>query len=91
VGFEPTIPVLERAKTVRALDRAAVGIRHADHVAHSIRKQLALTSLTSGGRSVGMVRLRTEVMEFSPSLVLGFRTRNFPPPLNSFGPLRILS
>jgi hypothetical protein len=23
VGFEPTIPVLERAKTVHALDRAA--------------------------------------------------------------------
>jgi hypothetical protein len=26
VGFEPTIPVLERAKTVRALDRAATAI-----------------------------------------------------------------
>jgi hypothetical protein len=26
VGFEPTIPVLERAKTVRVLDRAATGI-----------------------------------------------------------------
>jgi hypothetical protein len=49
VGFEPTIPVLERAKTV--------GIRHADHVAASIRKKLALTS-------VGIVRLRTEAMEF---------------------------
>jgi hypothetical protein len=28
VGFEPTIPVFERAKTVHALDRAATGIRH---------------------------------------------------------------
>jgi hypothetical protein len=27
-------------------------------------KKLALTSLTSGGRSVGIVRLRTEAMEF---------------------------
>jgi hypothetical protein len=42
----------------------AVGIRHADHMAPSIRKKLALTSLISGGRSVGMVRLRTEAMEF---------------------------
>jgi hypothetical protein len=40
------------------------GIRHADHVARSIRKKLALTSLTSGGSSVGIVRLRTEAMEF---------------------------
>jgi hypothetical protein len=56
VGFEPTIPVLERAK--------AVGIRYTDRVAPSIRKKLALTSLASGGRSVGKVRLRTEAMEF---------------------------
>jgi hypothetical protein len=41
-----------------------MGIRHADHVAPSIRKKLALTSLTSGGRSVGIVRLRTEATEF---------------------------
>jgi hypothetical protein len=26
VGFEPTIPVFQRAKTVRALDRATTGI-----------------------------------------------------------------
>jgi hypothetical protein len=66
VRFEPTIPVLEWAKTVRALDRVAtaIGIRHANHVAPSIRKKLALTSLTSGGRSVGVVRLRTEAVEF---------------------------
>jgi hypothetical protein len=35
-----------------------------DHVAPSIRKGLALTSLTSGGRSVGIVRLRTVTTEF---------------------------
>jgi hypothetical protein len=42
----------------------AVGICHAEHVTLSIRKKLVLTSPTSGGRSVGIVRLRTEAMEF---------------------------
>jgi hypothetical protein len=37
-----------------------VGIRCADHATPSIRKKLALTSPTSGGRSVGIVRLRTK-------------------------------
>jgi hypothetical protein len=45
-------------------ENTAVGIRHADHVAPSMRKMLALTSLTSGGRSVGIVRLRPEATEF---------------------------
>jgi hypothetical protein len=31
VGFEPTIPVFERAKTVHALDRAAVVIGNAPY------------------------------------------------------------
>jgi hypothetical protein len=34
-------------------------------VTPSIRKKLALTSPTSGGRSVGIVRLRTKSTEFS--------------------------
>jgi hypothetical protein len=42
----------------------AVRIRHADHVAPSICKKLALTLLTSGGRSVGIVRSQTQAMEF---------------------------
>jgi hypothetical protein len=29
-GFEPTIPVFERPKTVRALDRAAIETGHSD-------------------------------------------------------------
>jgi hypothetical protein len=45
-------------------ENTAVGIRHADHVAPSIRKKLELTSPTSGGRSVGIVRWRTEATEF---------------------------
>jgi hypothetical protein len=44
---------------------AAVGIRHADHVAHSLCKKLAITSLTSGGRSVGIVCSWTQTMELS--------------------------
>jgi hypothetical protein len=40
---------------VQKSENTTVGIRHADHVAPSIRKKLALTSLTSGGRSVGIV------------------------------------
>jgi hypothetical protein len=41
----------------------AVGIRHADHVAPSYQQKLALTSPTSGGNSVGIVRSRTEATE----------------------------
>jgi hypothetical protein len=40
-----------------------LGILHADHMAPSIYKKLALTSLTSGVRSAGIVRLRTEATE----------------------------
>jgi hypothetical protein len=43
----------------------AVGIRCADHVTPSIRKKLALTSPSSGGRSVGIVRSRTKTTESS--------------------------
>jgi hypothetical protein len=42
-----------------------VGIRCADHVTPLCPQKLALTSPTGGGRSVGIVRLRTEAMEFS--------------------------
>jgi hypothetical protein len=40
----------------------AVGNRRADHTAPSIHKGWYL--LTSGGRSVGIVRLRTKATEF---------------------------
>jgi hypothetical protein len=39
-------------------------------VAPSIRKKLAITSPTIGGRSVGIVRSQTQTMEFSLVLVL---------------------
>jgi hypothetical protein len=53
------------AAPVYKTENTAVGIRHADHVATSIRKKLAITSPTSGGRSVGIVHSRTQTMEFS--------------------------
>jgi hypothetical protein len=53
------------AAPVWKTENTAVGIRHADHVAPSIRKKLVITSLTSGGGSVGIVRSRTQTMEFS--------------------------
>jgi hypothetical protein len=47
------------------IENTPIGIRHADHVTPSIRKNLALTSPTSRGRSVGIVRSRTQATEFS--------------------------
>jgi len=43
----------------------AVGIRYANHVTPLYPQKLALTSPTGGGRSVGMVRSRTQATEFS--------------------------
>jgi hypothetical protein len=53
------------AAPVYKTENTTVGIRHADHV--------AITSSTSGGRSVGIVRSRTQTMEFSFSLVINVR------------------
>jgi hypothetical protein len=50
------IPSLETENT-------AIGICHTDDVAPSIC-MLALTSLTIGGHSVGIVHLRTQATEF---------------------------
>jgi len=48
----------------------AVGTRCADHVTPLYSQKLALTSPTGGGRSVGIVRVRTKATEFSLVLVL---------------------
>jgi hypothetical protein len=53
------------AVAVQKTENTAVGIRHADHVAPSIRKKLAITSPASGDHSIGIVRSRTQTMEFS--------------------------
>jgi hypothetical protein len=60
------------AAPVYKIENTAVGIRHADHVAPSSRKKLAITSPTSGGRSVGTVRSRTQTMEFRFLLVVTY-------------------
>jgi hypothetical protein len=46
------------AAPVYKTENTVVGIRHADHVAPSIRKKLTITSPTSGCRSVGIIRPR---------------------------------
>jgi hypothetical protein len=51
-------------------ENTAVGIRCAYHATTSILKKLALSSPTSGRRSVGIVRLRTKATEFSLVLVV---------------------
>jgi len=43
----------------------AVGNRCAEHVTPLYPQKLALTSPTGGGRSVGIVRVRTKATEFS--------------------------
>ena len=52
------------------LQEVSVGTRCANHVTPLYPQKLALTSPTGGGRSVGMVRLRTKATEFS--LVFSF-------------------
>ena len=52
----------------------AVGTRCADHMTPLYPQMLALTSPTGGGRSVGIVRVRTKVTEFSLVLVYGKET-----------------
>jgi hypothetical protein len=44
-------------------EKTAVGIRRADYATPLYPQKLALTSLTNGGRSVGIVCLRTEAKE----------------------------
>jgi len=46
-----------------------VGTRCSDHVTPLYPQKLALTSPNGGGRSVGIVRVRTKATEFSFSLV----------------------
>jgi hypothetical protein len=44
-------------------ENTAVGMRCVDHATPSNLQTLALTSLTSGGRSVGIVLSRAQAME----------------------------
>ena len=47
-----------------------MGTRCADHVTPLYPQKLALTSPTGGGRSVGIVRVRTKATEFSLFVLL---------------------
>jgi hypothetical protein len=49
-----------------------MGIRCAAHATPSIRKKLALTSPTSGGRSIGIVRSGTKATDFSFRSVINY-------------------
>jgi len=57
----------------------AVGTRYADHVTPLYPQKLALTSPTGGGRSVGIVRVRTKATEFLEIVISvtqeGFQSR----------------
>jgi hypothetical protein len=52
------------AAPVKKAKIMALEIRRADNTTPLYPKKLALTWPTSGGRSVGIVRLRTETTEF---------------------------
>jgi hypothetical protein len=75
------------AAPVYKTENTAVGIRSADHATPSIRKKLALTSPIRGGRSVGIVRLRTKATEFfyTSYAVIGITLTTQPDPCNSHG------
>jgi hypothetical protein len=62
-----TEELLEKKSSGSGLENREYGRRdrHVDNVAPSIRQNLALTSPTSGGLSVGIVRSRTHATEFS--------------------------
>jgi hypothetical protein len=47
------------------MENTAVGIRHVDHVSPLYRLKLVLTSPTSGGRSVGVIRTQTTEFNFT--------------------------
>jgi hypothetical protein len=53
------------SRPVLKAENTAVRLSHADHVGPLYPQKLALTSPTSGGRSVGIVRSRTQATVFS--------------------------
>ena len=55
----------------------AVGTRCADHVTPLYPQKLTLTSPTGGGRSVGIVRVRTKATEFSLVFILSEKLNSF--------------
>ena len=62
--------------TSRKQRLTAVGTRCVDHVTPLYPQKLELTSPTGGGRSVGIVRVRTKATEFSFSVSEDGRIKN---------------
>jgi hypothetical protein len=60
-----TEELLGRNSSGPGLENTTVGIRHSDYTTPFYPQKLAPTSPTSGGRSVGIVRSRTQVTKFS--------------------------
>jgi hypothetical protein len=60
-----------------------MGTRCADHVTPLYPQNLALTSPTGGGRSVGIVRSRTKATEFS---LYNYKVRDINYSLGMFSP-----
>jgi hypothetical protein len=56
---------------VQKSENTAVGIRHAEPHGNLYPQTVALTSSTSGGRSVGIVLSRTQATKFSFSITHG--------------------
>ena len=65
----------------RKLRLTTVGTRCADHVTPLYPQKLALTSPTGGGRSVGIVRVRTKATEISLYMVRKDGKSNLSPQL----------
>ena len=78
-GFDPRRYLNEKSSGSRSRKQrlTAVGTRCADHVTPLYPLKLALTSPTGGGRSIGIVRVRTKATEFYQPVTLGGRTMNW--------------
>jgi hypothetical protein len=63
------------AAPVQKTENTVGGIRQADHVAPLYPEKLVLSSPTSGGHSVGIVRSRTKATEFSFYLIKQHATK----------------
>jgi hypothetical protein len=79
------------AAPVKKAENTAVGMRNADCATPLYSQKLALTSLTGGSRSVGIVRSRTQAMEFCFMSItvtqLPYKPERLPPmlPMRSTG------
>jgi hypothetical protein len=72
-SLESTNEELLRGKSIGSgleIQNTAVGIRRTDHTTHLFPQNLSLTSQTSGGRPVGIVRSWTKATKLLLLLIL---------------------